>query len=847
MPDQTRNEAAERARLLTVRSYDVELDLTTGDETFRSTSRVRFSCSEPGAATFVDLTAPTVHHVELNGVPIDLSATRGERRIRLENLAVDNELVAVADCAYSHTGEGLHRFVDPADGEVYTWSETFLLNANRMFACFDQPDLKAPLRLRVQSPEGWTVLSNGGGTEETPGRWTFAETPPLPTYIMVLVAGRYHSVRSRHGEIELGVHCRRSLAQHLEADEILGHTREAFDFYDRIFEVPYAFGKYDQAFVPEFNAGAMENAGCVTFTDAFIYRSQVTDTARRTRAEVIAHELAHMWFGDLVTMRWWDDLWLNESFAEYMGMLTLTEATRFTNAWTSFCIDTKTWGYRQDQLPSTHPVSADAPDTDAALLNFDGISYAKGAGILKQLVAWVGFDAFVAGVRTYIRRHAYGNTTLSDLLTALEESSGRDLRAWSEAWLQTAGLNQLSAVSEADGAGPDAVYRAFAVEQTAPPEHPTLRPHRIAMGLYDRVGDRLVRRDRIEVDVAGRLTDVPALVGVRVPDLLLLNEDDLTWARIRLDDRSLATVLDGWLCRIDDSLPRALLWAATWEMTRDGELSPGRYVELVLESIGPEQDLNLVEEILGRARQAIDEFGRPEARQARLAALARRCLELLEESEAGSDLQLAYARGLVAATVRDADAARIRGWLDGADLPAGLAMDPELRWAIVRRLAALDRIGEDEIAAEHERDATSTGAESAATARAARPDPDAKATAWKALLDNDDLSNHMARAIARGFWQRDSPDLGRPWVERYFAALPDLWRTRTPVMASALTRLLYPAVLVEPETLRRTDEVLSDASLAPGLGRVLSEARADVARALAARERDVAPVEVSGG
>jgi aminopeptidase N len=837
MPDQTREEAAERARLLTVRSYDVELDLTTGDETFRSVSRIRFDAREPGGSTWLDLTAPHVQSVALNGEPVDLGAARGERRIALDRLAAENEVVAVADCAYSRTGEGLHRFVDPADGETYLWSEAFLLNANRMFGCFDQPDLKAPFRVRVRAPEGWTLLSNGAGTEDSPGSWVFAETPPLSTYLVVLVAGRYHSVRSSHDGIELGVHCRQSLAPYFEPEELFSHTRASFDFYHRIFGVPYAFGKYDQAFVPEFNAGAMESPGCVTFTDAFVYRSQVTDAERLTRAEVVAHEMAHMWFGDLVTMRWWDDLWLNESFAQYMGMLTLAEATRFKNAWTSFALGTKTWGYRQDQLPSTHPVSADAPDTDAALLNFDGISYAKGAGVLKQLAAWVGFDAFVAGLRAYISRHAFGNTSLADLLLELEASSGRDLRAWSDAWLRTAGVNRLAAAWTA-GAGSDGSFASFAIEQTAPPEHPTLRPHRIAIGLYDIDGSRLVRRERVEADVTGARTDVPALVGVRVPDLVLVNDDDLTWAKIALDERSMATVLDGWLCRIDDSLPRALLWGATWEMTRDAELPAGRYLELVFESIAPERDLPLVEDTLLHAQQAVDAFGRPDARRTRLRFAARRWEELLAEAEPGGDLQLAYARALVAAASAPEYEARIRGWLDGASVPAGLSVDPELRWAIVRRLAALDAIGEAEIAAEHERDATSTGAESAATARAARPDPEAKAAAWQALFGSEELSNHMVRAIARGFWQREAPDASRPWVEAYFAALPEIWRTRTPVMAAALTRLLYPSVLVEDETVRRTDAVLADTSLDAGLRRVLIEQRADMLRAIAARERD---------
>ena len=830
-----RVEAVERARLIRVHGYEVDLDLTRGPERFGSTARIRFSCSEPGAATFVDLTMPAVASVTLNGQPVERSAN-AERRVSLPGLAAENDLVVVADGAYSRTGEGLHRFVDPADGEVYTWSEAVLFNANRIFACFDQPDLKAPLRLRVRAPDGWTVLSNGAATRAGPTDWEFAETPPLATYFMVVVAGAYHSVYASHRGIPLGVHCRKSLAPYLEADELFGHTRESFDFYDGIFGVPYAYGKYDQAFVPEFNAGAMENPGCVTFTDKFLYRSRVTDASRQSRAETIAHELAHMWFGDLVTMRWWDDLWLNESFAEYMGTLTLAEATRFRTAWTTFCATTKAWGYRQDQLPSTHPIAADAPDTETAQLNFDGISYAKGAGVLKQLVAWVGNEPFLAGLRAYIAEHAHGNTTLHDLLTALERASGRDLRSWSHEWLETTGVNVLQPDAMV---GPDGRYESVDVVQTAAADHPTLRSHRIAIGLYDRSGARLVRRDRLELDVVGERTAVPALVGVPVPDLLLLNDDDLTWAKIRLDQRSLRTTLDGWLCRIDDPLPRALLWAATWDMVRDAELAPGDYLALVFESVAPEREISLVQDILTRARQAIDVYGRPDARDDRLAALAARCLELLDEAETGGDLQLAFARAYAGAVARPADVERVAGWLAGAAVPAGLAVDTELRWLIIRRLAAIGAIGDAEIVAEHERDQTSTGAEWAATVRASLPTPAAKAEAWEAIFADGSLSNNLVRAAIRGFWQPDQETLWSPYVTRYFAALGEVWQTRTPVMAEEITEGMFPAVAVSADTVRLAETALAG-NRAAGQRRLLVEGRADLERALRTRAADPA-------
>ncbi|MEO7296077.1 MAG: aminopeptidase N, partial [Candidatus Limnocylindria bacterium] len=817
-----REEAAERSRLLRVRSYDVELDLTRGDDLFGSVSRIRFECTEPGATTFLDLAGSRVESVFLNGEPLDAEAI-GPARVTLRGLEATNELVVIADLAYSRMGEGMHRFVDPADGEIYLWTEMMVNNAGNVFACFDQPDLKAPLRLTVRAPEAWTVLSNGAGTRTGTGEWAFAETPPLSTYLMVVVAGPFHSAYATHRDIPLGLHVRRSLAEHLDADELFEQTRQSFDFYDRTFAIPYPFGKYDQVFCPEYPQGAMENPGCVKFTDRFIYRSRVTDDERALRATVIAHEMAHMWFGDLVTMRWWDDLWLNESFAEYIGTMAVVEATRFTAGWTWFCATIKAWGYEQDELPSTHPVAADAPDTEAALLNFDGISYAKGAGVLKQLVAWVGLEAFLAGLHTYFERHAYGNTTLTDLLSALEASSGRDLRAWSREWLETAGVNVLRSESAEVGD----VYTSVAVLQTAPAEHPALRSHRIAIGLYDRSGERLVRRDRVEVEVVGARTEVPALTGAHVPDLLLLNDDDLTWAKIRLDERSLDVIRDDGLSRIDDSLPRALVWASAWDMTRDAELPVGDYLALVLRALGAERAISLVRDILKRARQAIDTLGRTDARDARLAAFAARCGELLSSVESGSDLQLAYVRAYAGAIATEADVERVRGWLDDREVPPGLAIDAEVRWLIIRRLAVIGAVEEETVAAEVERDPTSTGAESAAGARAAMPTASAKGRAWDAVVSPDSPSLAILRAITEGFWHAEQLEVSAPYVDQYFDALPEIWRTRPNETAWGITVAMFPALLVSQDTIDRVDRVL-DAHPDDALRRLLVEGRSDL-------------------
>ena len=855
----TREQAAARARLLRVTSYDVDLDLTSSETTFRSRTLIRFACTEPGAGTFLELTAPTVHVLRLNGRDLDVDAAFDGYRIALSDLAEANEVEVVADCAYSRTGEGLHRFVDPVDGEAYLYSQFETNDAHRMYACFDQPDLKAVFRLTVTTPEHWTAISNSpadseiiesGVASESASdsasdsrlrrrrRWVFAETPVMSTYITALVAGPYSRVSDVHDGIEMSLYCRRSLAEFLDPDEIFDITKAGFDFYHRVFDYRYPFGKYDQLFVPEFNAGAMENAGCVTFLEDYVFRSKVTDSRRERRAETILHEMAHMWFGDLVTMRWWDDLWLNESFATYASVLAQTNATRWTSAWTTFCNAEKTWALRQDQLPSTHPIVADARDMEAVKTNFDGITYAKGASVLKQLVAWVGQEEFLAGLRSYFRRFEYGNTSLRDLLDELEVSSGRTLGPWAKEWLETTGVNTLRPSFAVDDS---AAFTSFAVVQE-PASVPTgvsknLRSHRVAIGLYDRTGDgALVRRDRVELDVTGAATDVPKLVGVRKPDLVLLNDDDLTYAKIRLDDESLAAVIDG-IGSIRGSLPRALCWSAAWDMTRDAEMPARDYVRLVLSGIESETDIGVVQSLLAKASLAMSSYGEPSNRTAALRTLTERAYELMRSAEPGSDVQLVYAQ--VFAAAEDADQLdHVRALYDERETVTGLTLDTELRWHFLIELAAHGRADTGDIDAQLERDRTAAGEKRAASARAALPTPEAKAAAWSAVVDSDELSNHMQLATMRTFWMPEQAELCSPYAERFFATVADLWRSRSNEIAQTFTEVMYPSVLIEQETVDRTDRYLAEENPQPALRRALVEGRDTVARALRARTRD---------
>ncbi|WP_017592392.1 aminopeptidase N [Nocardiopsis potens] len=843
----TRDEARERARLLDVSSYDVELDLTTGDTAFRSATTIRFDCTEPGASTFVDLVAPAVSEIVLNGRALDPAEVFDGGRIALSGLEASNELRVVADAAYMRTGEGLHRFVDPVDGKTYLYTQFETSDAHRMYTCFDQPDLKARFELAVLAPADFEVVSNSApdavrepvqdsGAEKV--RWHFPATEPISTYITALIAGPYHVERDSHDGIPLGVYCRASLAEFLDADAIFEVTKQGFDFFHGVFGLRYPFGKYDQLFVPEFNAGAMENAGAVTFLEDYVFRSRVTDARYERRAETILHEMAHMWFGDLVTMRWWDDLWLNESFATYSSVHCQAEATKWTDAWTTFANVEKAWALRQDQLPSTHPIAADIPDMQAVEVNFDGITYAKGASVLKQLVAYVGVDAFFAGVREYFNEHAWGNTELSDLLRQLERASGRELSGWSREWLETAGVNTMHPDFEVDAEGN---FTSFAVLQEAPADHPTLRSHRLAVGLYDRTDKGIVRRDRVELDVSGPRTEIPELVGKARPDLVLINDDDLTFTKIRLDDRSLRTVVES-AGEIAESLPRALCFSAAWDMTRDAEMAARDYVRLVVSGIGGVGDVSVAQMLLRQAVSALVNYAAPEWRETGFRLLADRLRDLLTAAEPGSDLQLVYATGFADAAVGDEHLSLLQGLLDGAITVDGLTVDTDLRWTLLRRLVAAGKAGEKEIAAELESDATATGERHAAGCRAAVPTAEAKAQTWERIVRGD-MANAEFRATLAGFGEPAHRELVRPYVDSYFSRLGDIWENWTKEFAQSFAEMAYPGQLVEEETLRRTDAYLESESPAPALRRLLVEGRATVERALEAQRRDARAAE----
>ncbi|MGW1213087.1 aminopeptidase N [Streptomyces sp. NPDC002499] len=823
----TRDEAQTRARLLDVQRYTIDLDLTVGDEHFDSRTVIRFT-ARADADTFVELKPAELRTVVLDGQPLD-PGTLEENRLPLSGLTEgEHELIIDAVMSYSRTGEGMHRFTDPTDGETYLYTQLFMEDVQRVFAAFDQPDLKAVFELTVQAPEGWTVLANGIAEDLGEGRWQAAPTPPISTYLVAVAAGPWHSVRTEHRGLPFGIHCRRSLAPYLDvdADELFEITRQCYDRYHEKFEEPYPFDSYDQAFVPEFNAGAMENPGLVTFRDEFVYRSAVTDTERQTRAMVIAHEMAHMWFGDLVTLRWWDDIWLNESFAEYMGYQTLTEATRFSDTWTDFGVARKSWGYDADQRPSTHPVAPEAvDDTAAALLNFDGISYAKGASALRQLVAWLGEKDFLAGINTHFARHRFGNATLADFIDSLASATERDVHAWADAWLRTTGVDTLTPVVAPGDDGTCALTV----------EHAGSRPHRIAVGLYDQdpadEARRLVLRERLDLDIP---QSAPLPLGKR-PALLLLNDSDLTYAKVRFDPESFQAVRSG-LSGLPDPLTRAVVWNALRDAVRDGQLPATAYLDAARAHLPRETDLALVQGVLAFASaQVTDRYITAEARPVALATLTDLCRDLIRRTEDGDNagLRLIAVRHFIDVA---AQPETIAAWLAEGTVPGGPDLDPELRWRVLGRLAVLGATDEAAIAAELDRDPSATGQEGAARCRAALPDPEAKRRAWDAMFAGDDLSNYLFTATAQGFWQPEQADLVREYVPRYYEDAVAVAARRGPAIAVAVGRWAFPGYAVDTENLRLGEECLRDADLTPALRRRLVDELDDLARALRVRE-----------
>lgn len=829
MPSLTRAEAVTRAALLTVHDYSISLDLTTGPDTFRTATVVRFAAT-PGSATFIEVRPVTLHRVLLNGAPVDVAALH-DGRLTLTGLAAENELVVSGEFPYSHECAGLHRYVDPADGNVYLYAQSAPNDAPAWFACFDQPDLKAPFTFSVTTPVDWQVIGTSQGNQTSPGRWELAPTPPLPTYLAALIAGPYQSLTDFHEGIPLGLYARASLASELKAnaEEIFDITRRCLDEYLRLFGVNYPFGKYDQAFVPEFSNIAMENPAIVLIRDHQLYRGAATEREREDRAVTIAHEMSHMWFGNLVTMRWWDDLWLNEAFGDYMGHRVPAAVTQFRGALTTFSALRKGLAYAADQRSSTHPLSADAPDVATGLSHFDHISYFKGSAVIRQLATLIGDEALQSGLRRYIKRHAYGNADYGDFLAVLADSSQVDLPSWAQTWLKESNVNTL----EPEIAAADGRITAAAIVQRAPASHPVLRPHTLNVGLYGTNLADGAASAVVQVTVDGPRTELPELVGRPAPRFLLLNDDDLAYAKIRLDPQSLAA-LPAWLPALSP-VNQAMIWCALLQEVRDAVLPAAQYLELVSRLLSPQTAVPILTEVLRQAHaEVIDRFLPREHHAAALARLADLCRVILAGTEAGDQSRLIVFRALIGAS---AETAELRSWLAGRSLPAAIALDSELAWLVRYRLAQLGELSETEIRAGYDADRSIQGEQFLAKCRAARPDPAAKQAAWQAITADPGVSNFSVWALAEGFWQPSQAGLTAPYVARFFTDLPGVDRLRGDQVMPMLTQLLYPRYAASPDTLAHADALLGRDELSVPVRRKVVDATDElrrVVRALAA-------------
>ena len=838
----TQVEASQRSEVIKVSSYKIDLDLTTGAETFLVKTSVNFAGLKPGATTFIDCVGKRVISAKLNGVDFDPKFD-GES-VFLPPLAAENTLEIEHEGVYSNSGEGLHRFVDPADNEVYLYTQFETGDARRMYACFDQPDQKATFTISTITPKHWEVISNYGieATKDLDGdrkHIQFATSQVISTYVTAIVAGAYKSVHDEYkGEktIPLGIYARKSFFQNVDAENIFEVTKQGFAYFEKTFGLAYPFGKYDQIAVAEYNWGAMENVGCVTFhEDVLIFRSKVTERNYISRATTIHHEMAHMWFGDLVTMKWWQDLWLNESFAEWASYLSVSESTKYKNAWTEFNSVRKNWAYRVDQMTSTHPIAVEMEDLDAVRTNFDGISYAKGASVLQQLVAHVGRENFIAGLRKYFAKHAYKNTELSDLITELQSASGKDLTDWVNTWLRTAGVNTLRPVISLDGDN----YASVSVKQEFPPMpigSKELRPHRLYVGLFDVKGDALVRRESIEVDIAGALTEVKELAGKKSADLLLINDHDQTYAKLRFDDRSVET-MKKYLGNLDDSLARGLIWASLWDSTRDGELAASDYITIALNALKGESDISMITATFMQIDTAIWAYVAPKNREAVRLAVANAAEALLDSAKPGSDNQLQYARAFVNNAVTPTQFDRLKAMLDGA--VNGLTVDTELRWYIFICGVKRGIFGPSEITAEGDRDKTAHGKQYVAYAHAAIPTKEAKVAAFKSVT-TDDLSNTIHSYKCRGFNENIHWDLLEGFVDQYFDAILKVWETKGYEIAETTATLTFPTWAISDATVTKAQHWLDvtgkDASNA--LRRSVTEGRDAMTRALKARAVD---------
>ncbi len=820
-------EARSRAEQISDVSYAIDLDLVAGAKAFRGDVTITFD--HRGGDTFLEWLGGQIDSYEINGVPVEPLWDGARIILPAAALGDHNEIRVGYERPYDHTGEGFHQFFDPEDGAEYLYTQFEPYSAHRLFPCFDQPDLKARYRVTVTAPSEWEVVSAGAEVDrdELPdgrARRVFAETAPFSTYLLAVCAGPFSVVADEHRGIPLRLLCRASLLEHLDGEAIFGLTKAGIDFYEQLFDQPYAFGKYDQIFVPEFNWGGMENVAAVTYTDTVVFRDPPTKDQVVRRAEYLMHELAHMWFGDLVTMTWWSDVWLNESFASYVAYLALDDMGEFPSIWQDFNFRMKLWAYREDERPTSHRIADEVPSTDETFLNFDGITYGKGASVLKQLVAAIGMEAFRSGMQIYFRRHRFGNATLADFLAALQEGSGMDLLQWAARWLKTAGRNSLGVQWEKSNGR----IAKLELVQSAPEDFPVLRPHRVDLALIDADGSVL----SLPVAIDDRRQLVKEAEAIRAPALVFPNYGDHGYAKIPLDPASTEWALAN-VGAIEDVLLRQQVWASLWEMTRDRLLASMDYLALVRRALVREPDLAVVQMVTSTAAGAVARYV-PEGCIDEESHVCVDAARLAIDAAAPGDMRVLWARALID-LVRSEEDARLAATIVEVP-PDGLAVDQDMRWAIVIRWAALGLAGSAErLASEQVRDKSDRGERAVVAAQTARPDPAVKEEVWERIHGGGYDSLQLTLSAAHGFWQRSQRQILEPFVPRFFEGLPKVFREWESEAARAYFRAFFPWYRIEESTIRPMRVLLDDGSPGPVLRRLLVETEDDLRRALACR------------
>lgn len=826
----TQREARARTALLDVDSYHVFLDLTA--DPVRSRTEIRFGCREPGAATFAELRTAAVLGAVLNGRPVG-PAEGG--RLGLPGLSERNVLVVDAEVAYTRGIRGLSRFTDPADGATYLLHMGYPTESPSVFCCFDQPDLTSTLTLSLVLPAGWDCVTNGPAVQRPSagqaGLWRFAPVPGMRPYDLTIAAGPYveewrgtGGSSGATGQVAMSIRRRPSLdgAQGVAGiGRFAAMARQTLEYYERTLRTPCPYPKYDIAFVPDLSATAVSIPGLMLVNESLLAR--MADADDDFVALVCAHEVAHLWFGAHVSMDWWDDLWQDEAMATYVGYQAMSDLGMSADPWAAFCYREKSRAYQADELPGRQPVSSPVDSAADAMFRLPALTYSKGAAVIRQLAALIGDDALRAGLTDYMTRFAGGSASLDDLIACWSRACGSDLASWADEWLRTEGTSALRASLTA---GPDGTIESLDVVQDAP------RTHRICIGLYDLSGGRLIRRRLVSAEVSGARALVGAAAGEAVPDAIVLNDGDHTYARIEFDEGTL-DALARVAMDVGDPVTEAACWNAAWQMMTGGALAATDLGSLIARRLGGMELVAGLEVLLERAVRCADVYAPRAERDGLLTLIARACLDAAGLAPAGSPRRRALAAGFAASGHSGRELELMRSWLTGTSRPDGLEIDGDLRGRILRTLSSHGLASDDDLDSLVAADPVG-GERNRATCRAVRPDGAAKEAAWTAALaEGPDW--RMALAYANGVWVPGQETLMAGYLDRYFReALPALDGRETRVMRN-LARALYPATLAGSATLTASAAAVESGGLSHGLRLVVLEQEAILRSVLAAR------------